>query len=359
MKINFILTGFFRSGGMKIILQYANNLTQKGNDVVFYFPVIPYIFNEREKTLKNLYEKILSNLILVIKLLIKYKLPYSYIFKIKPVPFINNMFIRSADIIIATQWPTAYSVNKLKATKGVKLYLIQGYETWNSDLKRVEDSYKLPLKRITVSAYLHKLLKSNFNVDSTVIMDGLDFDIFKNNNIPHKDHILITFIDHYLKLKDVDTVLKAIDLVHLKYPEVDFLCFGYEKYSNIPPFVKFIKNPDESQIVNIYNMTDIFIFSSIEEGYGLPPAEAMACGCAVITTEVGAIPDFTINNETALYFRKSDHMDLYNKISFLIENPDIMKTIGEKGSLSVRKLLSLEVSFNTFERFLMNSLNTK
>ncbi len=41
----------------------------------------------------------------------------------------------------------------------------------------------------------------------------------------------------------------------------------------------------------IYNLADLFVYPSLYEGFGLPPLEAMACGCPVITSNVASLPE--------------------------------------------------------------------
>ncbi len=48
---------------------------------------------------------------------------------------------------------------------------------------------------------------------------------------------------------------------------------------------------EEEQLVLLYNRAALFIYPSLYEGFGLPPLEAMACGCPVIASNVTAMPE--------------------------------------------------------------------
>ncbi|WP_308219121.1 glycosyltransferase family 4 protein [Methanoplanus endosymbiosus] len=44
-----------------------------------------------------------------------------------------------------------------------------------------------------------------------------------------------------------------------------------------------------------YNCADLFVYPSKYEGFGLPPLEAMACGCPVITSNISSLPEVVGN----------------------------------------------------------------
>lgn len=56
----------------------------------------------------------------------------------------------------------------------------------------------------------------------------------------------------------------------------------------------------EEQLVVLYNRAAVFVYPSLYEGFGLPPLEAMACGCPVIASSVTAMPE--VLGDAALLF---------------------------------------------------------
>ncbi len=48
--------------------------------------------------------------------------------------------------------------------------------------------------------------------------------------------------------------------------------------------------PDE-HLPLLYNCADLMCYPSLYEGFGLPPLEAMACGCPVMTSDAGSLPE--------------------------------------------------------------------
>ena len=143
-----------------------------------YYPIYPYnTYKGKLKILYNLkrFYKLLKQLIFVRQNKKKFN---DIKFKIKRVPFIHNIFVRDADIVVATAWATAYSVNNLRKCKGNKYYFVQGYKIWESSLEYVDKSYKLPMHLITTCSYLKEFIYEKFNVDSTLILNAIDFSCF-------------------------------------------------------------------------------------------------------------------------------------------------------------------------------------
>lgn len=355
MKINIIGTGLFHSGGMRIIFEYGNRLSKRGHDVYYYFPFKPYKFTDDVliKKSKRYYWIIKDNLFNR-KSVIQ---AYNCIFKIKGVPLINDYFIRDADVIIATQWPTAYDVNDLSNIKGNKIYFLQDYEVWNSDKKRVDNALYLNLKKITISKYNQKFFSDHFKINTEVILNGLDFNVF--NEFPAKSHRrikkVITFIDHPLADKGTETVINVVRKLKKDYNNLEFISYGHKKYHNIPEYVKFYINPDDNVVVrSIFEKTNIFLYPSLKEGFALPPAEAMACNCAVVTTPVGAVPEYSINNETAIFVKPGDVDDMYNAVVKLLNNSAEIERLSLNAGKHIRKILDWDTSVRKFEKFIKN-----
>ena len=79
-------------------------------------------------------------------------------------------------------------------------------------------------------------------------------------------------------------------------------------------------NPSPDELVELYNQHSIFINASHTEGFGLTIAEAMACGCAVATTDSGGCRDFAIHNQTALLSPVQDPEQLAENIMILLKS---------------------------------------
>ena len=107
-------------------------------------------------------------------------------------------------------------------------------------------------------------------------------------------------------------------------------------------------NSDKEKIIS---GSDIFVFPTREDVWGLVLLEAMQAGLPVIATMEGAIPEIVEDGVTGLLVPKKDPQGLKEKIKYLIENSEERKTMGEAGH---RKYLEKY----TLEKFEQNLLNT-
>lgn len=352
MKINFIVPEISRTGGMRVIFEYANRLTKKGHDVVLYSPIIP--FNNYPGELMPYYVKYRFNYTKDF-LLRKKKEPenmYERNFEIKYSLWLNNSSIRNADATIATSWTSSYIVNKLNIAKGRKFYLIQDYEQWNSNIEYVNKSYTLPLTRITVSEFLKKFFAGKFGVDSEVVLNGINYHTFNNFDKKFNSPPVILFMEHILENKNTEGAIEIVKKLKDKFPEVRFKCFGKEEYYKLPEFVEFTKDPNDEQIAKLYSTSDIFLYTSTFEGFGLPPAEAMACKCAVVGNNVAAFTEFAENKKSAMIVSPEHPEEMINAGEYLLNNRTELERISIEAGKHIRTVLDWEKSVNKFEKLI-------
>jgi glycosyltransferase involved in cell wall biosynthesis len=86
----------------------------------------------------------------------------------------------------------------------------------------------------------------------------------------------------------------------------------------------------------MYNSAQILVSPSLYEGFGLPAAEAMACGTAVIATTAGAFPEFIEDGRTGMLVPPGDAGALANAIKSLLRDPQRCARMGAAASEHIR-----------------------
>jgi glycosyltransferase involved in cell wall biosynthesis len=84
-----------------------------------------------------------------------------------------------------------------------------------------------------------------------------------------------------------------------------------------------------SALLDLYYKADVFSFPSIwDEGFGIPPIEAMAAGVPVVATRSGAIPETVKNLQTGFLVRKNDPRELAEAILKLLYDEHLRMKMG-------------------------------
>lgn len=343
MRIVFLLRKTSISGGVRVVFEYANRLHDRGHDVYVVHPLWNSPISDAKWRpdilgLKRIYWAIKSIFINLIKPNKVKWFPLRA--KLLKVPTFNKRYIPKADIIVATRWETAYQVIKYPPDFGQKFYLIQHYETWCGPEEKVNLTYKLGLKNIVISNWIKNILEKKLRAKiEKIIPNGIDINQFyieKKDN-PDESEVRILMSYRNEKWKGAMDGIKAFEIAKKTCPNIKLVMFGPSPNIKIAKDVEFHKLPYGDKLRKIYNSCDIFIFPSHYEGFALPPMEAMACGCAVVATNVGAVPDYIINGRTALVVEPHEIDNLAKCIIRLVSNKVERKKIAENGFNYIQK----------------------
>jgi glycosyltransferase involved in cell wall biosynthesis len=134
--------------------------------------------------------------------------------------------------------------------------------------------------------------------------------------------------------KNFISVIKAIN--QLKDVECTFVIAGgtnskvFESV-NLPveKNVKYVGYVNDAELKSLYEHALCFVFPSFYEGFGLPPLEAMACGCPVVVSNTASMPE--VCDDAALYCDPHDVGDIAEKIRVVIEDASLRETMRQKG----------------------------
>ncbi len=151
--------------------------------------------------------------------------------------------------------------------------------------------------------------------------------------------------------KNAEGLIKAFSniLNRLDYELV--FCGGRNKYLQdlkylvqslgIEKKVKFLSYLDDCDLYHLYKFSSIFVYPSTFEGFGIPPLEAMACGCPIVVSNVAALPE--VCGDAAYYVDPYDVEDIARGIHTVLSDENLQKELVRKGFERV-KLFSWEKS---------------
>ena len=99
--------------------------------------------------------------------------------------------------------------------------------------------------------------------------------------------------------------------------------------------------------------TDIFVFPTMNEAFGLVLLEAMNFGLPIVASSEGSIPDIIEDNVNGLLVEKGNAVDLADKIQILLEDEALRKYFGENN----RKKFYANYTSDIFEKNMLNVFN--
>ena len=352
MKISIIFHNNPRiiSGGLKVIYQYSNYLSEKGHEVVFYYMGNQILKNKLPEPIRRICTKVI----------VKFRPSWIKLNnKIKKVTVfeVNDNTISDADVIIATEVRTALPVSKLSNKKGKKNYFIQGFENWILPEKEVISTYSLGMNNITISKWLSKKIDLYAIKPSKCVPNYIDTDVFKViNDIQCRKKHTIAF--HYRKseVKGCNYAIETVRILEKKYPDLEVFVVGVEeKPRELPKSCRYFLNISPQEISKINNNVMIFMCSSIQEGFGLPGLEAMACGCVLVSTQYEAVSEYAEDGKNALLSPIRDSESMAANIVTLFEDDEIRVKLAKNAAKTAEKYC-IDNSANKFEKVLKDSM---
>jgi glycosyltransferase involved in cell wall biosynthesis len=98
----------------------------------------------------------------------------------------------------------------------------------------------------------------------------------------------------------------------------------------------------DEQLAGWYRRAQVLVSPSLYEGFGLPAAEAMACGTPVVATSAGALPEVVADGETGVIVRPADERALADALASLLADPERCRHMGQAGVARVRERFTWE-----------------
>lgn len=160
----------------------------------------------------------------------------------------------------------------------------------------------------------------------------VDLSLFRQ--IPKKDDIFrVIFIGGMNLRKGVHYLLRAF--AELNLPKSELLLVGSIS-DEIKPFFKkysgkfrWTGHISHKELYKYYSGSSVFVLNSIEDGFGMVMAQAMACGLpAICTTNTGG-PDVVREGKDGFIIPIRDVEVLKEKLVYLYENPEICRQMGQ------------------------------
>ena len=147
--------------------------------------------------------------------------------------------------------------------------------------------------------FVHKDIKDvDYLVKKYNIPENKKIIMYVGNLKPHKN--LVRLLNAYSRMKNIDDTCLVLVGKAFDNTELD------NTVSQLKIENKVIKTGmiETQELVDFYNIADLFAFPSLYEGFGIPPLEAMACGTPVVCSDNSSLPE--VVGDAAVTFNPYD-----------------------------------------------------
>lgn len=238
----------------------------------------------------------------------------------------------------------------------------QTAENWNRK-RQIYSSSRLSI--VTPSNWLMSYVKQSIlkSQNTKVIPNGVDLSVFTQGNRQQARYILglpqnvfiCTFVAYSgggeNPYKDVSTIERAVKIVTEQFGKdsILFVCIGGERPSQ-PKLQHYYTGyiSDVQRLALYYQASDVLLHAAKAENFPCVIIEAMACGTPIIATEVGGIPEQVVDNESGFLVKEGDSTAMAQRIIESMQQPDVLKNIGQAALARVHQLYGLDDQCNSY-----------
>lgn len=238
------------------------------------------------------------------------------------------------------------------------------------------------LRVIAISEEVEKHLKTDFKVrekEIRVIHNGIDLEKFNpakggteskieiKRKFGLQDAPIVGIVARLSDVKGHTYLIEAMKAVLEKIPGAQLLIVGEGKMKgelqNLSSNLGIEKNvffiPAVMDTTDVLSIMDLFILPSLKEGLGLSLMEAMACGLAVIGSDVGGIRSLIQHGYNGILVKPADTQGISAAILELLKDKVKRKSLGDNARIFMKQNFSQEKMVLETERVYLECLNAK
>jgi len=323
MRIAYICESSGIFGGVRIVAEHLNRLTDRGHDC-WYFPTE----NDSIRWLPTRFNQ-------------------AWIQAAPPL-------IGQCDVVVATAgstWPLVAESPIFGKAKRMALcqmleHLFHAPDSQN--YKSLVKNLRLPLHFIVISQWLKAELKKFARRPVSVIRNGIDPALFYPDPWePHKGIRLLVEGHTLNQAKDINEMTHWA-IMALKNAGYHFETWGFSQTAPRWEFDQYWVMPDQDTIRHLYSSCDILVKASRYEGRPGPDLEAMACGCAVNRAILTGDDDLT-DGVNCLKVKYGDLEQFTRNLQRLMVDDDLRRTLIENGKTYVREHADWQTAIDLLE----------
>lgn len=175
----------------------------------------------------------------------------------------------------------------------------------------------------------------------SVIPNAVNDTFFPKKKVLNEKYILAVSSLNYQK--NFHSLIKAFNLLRDKNIKLYLVGSFNKNFAPIELLDEIKKNKNiifkgrvnDEVLIELYSNAVCFVFPSLYEGFGLPPLEAQACGCPVVSSNAASLPE--VLGDSVVYFDPYDIDDMAEKIKMVIEDENLQNELRFKGFENIKR----------------------
>jgi glycosyltransferase involved in cell wall biosynthesis len=179
-------------------------------------------------------------------------------------------------------------------------------------------------------------MRERFDSDAEVLVTPVDRALFRRVPVQvTTSRPRVLMLHHDYAWKGVADGLAVVARVKERVPALWLVGFGVKPPRRRPAYDEFHVDPPQTALAALYSGCDLYLCPSWDEGLGMPPMEAMACGAALVTYDNGGCRDYARDGQTALVAPRRDAAALTTALARLAADPALRARIAAAGMAHV------------------------
>jgi glycosyltransferase involved in cell wall biosynthesis len=342
MRLAFLLPNYSGHvvGSTLVYYNYALQMARKGHSVDVYHP-------SRDREIGGISARAHGAMWALKKLFVRKPVPWQD-FPAGVTPRFRETFRGMSldhDIVLAFSWRGLEWLQDMDIRGRIFGYIVE-YETWaeaqGERRDRMESAYRSGHPLLSSSVVVRDMLQELGLPDVRLCVHGIDRSIYRTTTpVEDRAPAMVGCPVRSESVKSPEVLRETLSLLRARHGSgIHLWGFGGPR----PPegivdlLDDYRAHPSHEELAALHNRSSIFFVPSRKEGFGMPAAEAMSCGSALVSTDNGGVRTFAEHDRDCLLVSPDDPVALADGVTRLVEDQELRMRLARQATISTEFL---------------------